>query len=522
MDDPPSQGTAASVAAVAQAPADNIAQSQPTTDAAAQSSVDDSWCRGRSFIGLRSGRTNDGTEQTAFEETFKLDCYTDGAMRYEHKYRLTYSSHSDITPAIKAIIGVDIWRTGAQGEWLFVPSDTGGTLQLSGFAWTHPPWAAPPQKLTAKDRRNFDLQLDKLELEAVNDGNESAADGWFGSKKIRWSQEAAPPPPERPVVERITIPTSTKAIADRAYEGREMLESITFLMPASLKTIGRFAFSESGLTSATLPPSLVEIREGAFEGCEKLTALTIPDSVAKIGPGAFCETALTELVLPSSLTQLAPRTFRRCRRLTSVALPTSITRIGSEAFACSSVAALTLPSALKSLEDEAFASSDLQAVTLPPLLTAIPTGSFLNCASLATADIPPSVKSIGDRAFEGCSSLIALTLPSSLSAIPKAAFKKSQLKAFTIPASVKSIGGFAFAQCALESISVPPSVVSVDEYAFTDCKQLTSVTIHSATTQLGKGVFSRCPALTSVTLPAELNGRHHAAFPGYTGQVTVL
>lgn len=53
-------------------------------------------------------------------------------------------------------------------------------------------------------------------------------------------------------------------------------------------SIGDSAFRNcSGLTSITIPDSVITIGGGAFYGCTGLTSITIPDSVTSIGDSAF-------------------------------------------------------------------------------------------------------------------------------------------------------------------------------------------------------------------------------------------
>ncbi|MGM9817241.1 MAG: leucine-rich repeat domain-containing protein, partial [Lepagella sp.] len=70
-------------------------------------------------------------------------------------------------------------------------------------------------------------------------------------------------------------------------------ESITYggvLYPVT--SIGKRAFFFcSGLTSVTIPNSVISIGEEAFENCTGLTSVTIPNSVTSIGYDAFYGTA---------------------------------------------------------------------------------------------------------------------------------------------------------------------------------------------------------------------------------------
>ena len=93
-----------------------------------------------------------------------------------------------------------------------------------------------------------------------------------------------------------------------------------------------FDFCES-LTSVTIPDSVTNIGLGAFEGCTNLTSIIIPDGVTNIGVCAFryCH-SLTSVNIPDSVTSIDHAAFGCCISLTSVIIPKSVTSIGWLAF----------------------------------------------------------------------------------------------------------------------------------------------------------------------------------------------
>ena len=88
-------------------------------------------------------------------------------------------------------------------------------------------------------------------------------------------------------------------------------------------------FRNSDLCSVQLM-NVTSIGESAFEGCDLLESITIPNSITKIGDYAFrnCN-RLTRITIPDSVTSIGSRAFYNCTSLTDVyckrVIPPSVT-----------------------------------------------------------------------------------------------------------------------------------------------------------------------------------------------------
>ena len=116
-------------------------------------------------------------------------------------------------------------------------------------------------------------------------------------------------------IESVTIGNNVKVIMNNAFNNCELLSSL--ILPETLERIDASAFCYcSSLNNFDLPSTLKFIGYGAFNMCTTLTVLVIPESVETIEGYAFAWcTGLKELYIHDTLINLGQGAIYSCSKL---------------------------------------------------------------------------------------------------------------------------------------------------------------------------------------------------------------
>lgn len=278
----------------------------------------------------------------------------------------------------------------------------------------------------------------------------------------------------------IAIPTTLVEIGNDAFYGTAWYNN----QPTGLVYIDYILYKYKG----TMPNGMaVAIKKGttsisptAFDGCEGLAGVILPNTLKYIGYAAFRNCAsLTEISFPTSLTKIDNFAFDGCRALTSITLPESITRVGYRA--------------------------------------------FNDCSELT--EVITSAKYFEDRVFYGCTKLISITWNASQYKLycyncgfeNSAPFYdvRSQIKSFTFGTNVDTIPqGLCYDMGELTDITIPDNVMYIEPNAFQSCSSLKSVVFSKNLACIDSYAFNNCVSLSNVILPTSLNVIGYEAFMG--------
>ena len=205
----------------------------------------------------------------------------------------------------------------------------------------------------------------------------------------------------------------------------------------------------------TFDGEVTMIGDDAFNNCDKLTGITLPDSVTSIGDKAFydCD-GLVEFEIPDSVTIIGSYAFKDCSSLTSITVGDSVTTIGYEAFCgCSRLTYVTIGNSVTTINYGAFSScysltefKGKLAEDNGRILVIDGTLVAFARAGLTEYIIPDGVTKIGYRAFYGCTSLTSVTVPDSVAEIDYGAFSwcSSLKKVYCYAPIPPSLGSYAF------------------------------------------------------------------------------
>ena len=206
--------------------------------------------------------------------------------------------------------------------------------------------------------------------------------------------------------------------------------AIVYQIPEGVTSIGEYAFyCCSSLTSVTIPEGVTSIGEYAFSGCSSLASVIIPEGVTMIRRGTFAYAGVESITLPDGLQIIEScydnyywgdhfaGAFQGCNKLKNIIIPDSVTRIGDGTFRyCVSLTSVIVPGSVQSIGCEAFfGCTGLESVILLEgvswiagysySITTYNYGAFCDCSSLRSITIPLSLKGIYKAAFSSCDSL---------------------------------------------------------------------------------------------------------------------
>lgn len=323
-------------------------------------------------------------------------------------------------------------------------------------------------------------------------------------------------------LEKINIPSSVTKIEASTFEGCYLLEEI--VIPDSVKEIGSKAFFYClNLSKITVPDSVELIGADAFKDTAWFD--TQDDGLVYVGSVAYKYKGempkKTEIVLRDGTVSVSNYAFNLCQGLDKIVIPDSVKTIARNAFVSCGVKEVVMGDGLKEIPG-CLVSDSLVKIVVGSSVKTIPASRFKNCQNLETVIFKNGLETIETEAFKNCLLIKEIVLPDTVSSVTYDAFYGCKLEkvvmsnsletipyslasrtveSFVIGNSVKNLEDSIFENCTqLKEIAIPDSVVSIGEKAFKGCSSLSKITIGKGVESIGKDCFDGCDKAESMVI----------------------
>ena len=328
-------------------------------------------------------------------------------------------------------------------------------------------------------------------------------------------------------------------------------------LPESIGAFGSYCFAEcSQLISLTIPSKVTVIPQGFCSGCKKITAINIPSGVTRINKNAFLTTGITTLTIPTSVVYIGTE-IGNINHVTYEGSKTQWEKIEFGSYnnfeptsrntyapawdegtfnnsqitwevECDYCLRITgfgdIPDFNLGTAPWYDYNTQIKEVVIERNITRIGNYAFYNLKNLKefrslgedmVTHVAFSVKTIGESAFELCTALS--TFPFSemeqLESVGKYSFHSSGLSGdITFPDSLKCIEHGAFENTSINSVIIRKNVATIGQFAFNNCSKLTDIFYRGTQAQwesLMSGEDNKVPSRTIL----HLNSR---CCPGYS------
>lgn len=299
----------------------------------------------------------------------------------------------------------------------------------------------------------------------------------------------------------VEIPSGVTTIEAYAFRNCASLDEID--IPSAVTKIGNEAFASTALKEVFIRSGVTELGSKPFAGSKDLSLIIIDGGntryyanddgavYATSGKLLFVAPAATGKVTVEPNKLISSYAFEGCDGITEVVIPDGINEISDYAFANnSSIKSITLPVTVRTIGECAFKNcTALESIELPDSVSAMSSGNseegngvFEGCTSLTEVKLPANITYIPSACFRGCTSLTSIVIPSKVENIFVAVFEDcTALEEVVLPASLVGLGvlptsgkvgedwpkGRVFKNCtSLTSIVIPVKVITAYEDTF--------------------------------------------------------
>lgn len=218
----------------------------------------------------------------------------------------------------------------------------------------------------------------------------------------------------------------------------------------------------------------------------------------------------SEITLPDGIVTIIPSAFNDCENIKKVTMPDTVKYIGYWAFDGTSLEQVNIPDGCKIIGQFAFQSTNLTSIHIPASVNNLMGGAFGADTKLQhiTVDENSEYYYVKDGAliyknpnFTNCEWLLDYEL-------------SNPATTYTVPDSVIWIDQYAFADSKLKKIDIPDSVTQINAFAFERCNSLTHIEFPANLEKLWYGTLSYCENIASVIIPSTITNIDDSSLVG--------
>ena len=205
-------------------------------------------------------------------------------------------------------------------------------------------------------------------------------------------------------LEELRLPQSVRVMGEAAFYNCKYLGG-TVVLPEGMTRVESDLFRNCfGLRHVVFPSTLTHICATAFDNATEVEEVDLPEGLEYIGKDAFCSNKQIACVtIPDGVKELGA--FQHCEQLREVHLPDGLRRIGDSCFDGCPLEEVNWPQGLQEIGSDAFYHVRLLDIIFPDGLATIRSYAFDGCNQLKRVVLPEGITLLEGDAFRNCKSL---------------------------------------------------------------------------------------------------------------------
>ncbi len=257
-----------------------------------------------------------------------------------------------------------------------------------------------------------------------------------------------------------------------------------------------------------------DINKSPFGGATSLSSLVVGNNVSQIEKYGFTDSKLSSLTIPSNVMNIGISAFSNCSDLSKLTIEDGIETLDFEndVFYGTPLDSVYIGRNIGFTNNNSpfkYRKEGLKSLKFGNYVTEISDKEFSGLKGLTSIELPNSIKIIGAQAFYGCEGLTEITIPGSVEQIYEQAFDLCKnIKKVTFAdgteklafnTSSPSILNNAFTNSPIEEIYLGRNFIFNNNSPLSLFETLSSLTLGEFVTNISERSFIGCPNLKDVT-----------------------